>query len=71
MYAIRRKKSGSWMKGINHKVAVQSANRIIVDKEMPMLFFNKELARLEMVENHLSPHAYDIVEIEVREKSAG
>lgn len=69
MYAIRKRKSNCWLHKINHRVPITSSKRVVLDANMPILYAHEAIARLELVENHLSQHAYEIVEVEVCQKN--
>ena len=70
MYAIRKRKSMQWVHHINYQVPITSTKRIRLEKEIPILFEHEELARIEMLVNHMSKHAYEIVEVEICVKIA-
>ena len=64
MYAIRSKKTNRWFHGINAQAGVGSSLRIQMD-DMPALFRTKEMARVELLLNHLSPQFYEILEVDL------
>lgn len=70
MFAIRKKLSHKWLSKIDYHYPIQSTRRILLDTDIPILYIHSELARLEMISNHLSSHAYEVVEIEVNVKKS-
>ena len=65
MYAIRSKKTNRWFHGINAQAGVGSSLRIQMDEMLPALFRTKEMARVELLLNHLSPQSYEILEVDL------
>ena len=65
MYAIRSKKTNRWFHGINAQAGVRSSLRIQMDDMLPALFRTKEMARVELLLNHLSPQSYEILEVDL------
>lgn len=70
MYAIRRKKSQRWLSKVNNTVPSTSTKRLILG-EIPILYEHSLLAHIAMVEEHLSDHAWEIVEVEIAPKISG
>ena len=62
MYAIRSKKTNRWFHGIN----AGSSLRIQMDDMLPALFRTKEMARVELLLNHLSTQSYEILEVNLQ-----
>ena len=69
MYAIRKRKSHHWLSKVNVNVPITSTKRLILG-EIPMLYEHALLAHVDMVQEHLSTHSWEIVEVEVKEKVA-
>lgn len=69
MYAIRRKRSGRWLSKIHEQVPVNSTKRLELGM-IPLLYENELLARLEVISQHLSLRAWEIVEVEVSVKKS-
>ena len=65
MYAIRSKKTNRWFHGINAQAGGGSSLRIQMDDMLPALFRTKEMARVELLLNHLSPQSYEILEVDL------
>jgi len=64
MYAIRSKKTNRWFHGINAQAG--SSLRIQMDDMLPALFRTKEMARVELLLNHLSTQSYEILEVNLQ-----
>ena len=63
MYAIRSKKTNRWFHGINAQAGAGSSLRI---QMLPALFRTKEMARVELLLNHLSTQSYEILEVNLQ-----
>lgn len=70
MFAIRSKKTNRWFHGINAHVGSTSSLRIEMDDNLPVLFHTKEMARIELLIQHMSSGLYDIVEVELNIKES-
>lgn len=68
MYAIRRKRSGKWLSKVHEQVPLTSTKRLELGR-IPLLYEDKLLAHVELIQQHLSKHAWEIVEVEICEKS--
>ena len=66
MYAIRSKKTTRWFHGINAQAGAGSSLRIQMDDMLPALFRTKEMARVELLLNHLSTQSYEILEVNLQ-----
>lgn len=69
MVAIRKKKSKRWLSKVNRSVPITSTKRLVLG-ELPQLFEHELLAHVEMIQEHLSPNTWEIVEVEVLEKAS-
>lgn len=66
MYAIRSKKTNRWFRSVNTQAGIGSSLRIEMDDVLPALFHTKEMARVELLINHLSQQSYEILEVELQ-----
>ena len=66
MYAIRSKKTNRWFHGINAQAGTGSSLRIEMDDVVPALFHTREMARVELLVNHLSTQSYEILEVDLQ-----
>ena len=66
MYAIRSKKTNRWFHDINAQAGAGSSLRIQMDDMLPALFRTKEMARVELLLNHLSTQSYEILEVNLQ-----
>ena len=64
MYAIRSKSTHRFFAGVDTHTGIHSSHHLRMD-EIPLLFLNEELARIELLMHHMSPSAYDIVKIKL------
>lgn len=65
MYAIRSTKTNRWFSGINTRFGEGSSHHLIMDDTIPMLFKTKELARIELLSNHMHIRKYEILEVDL------
>lgn len=62
MYAIRSKRTHRFFAGVDTHTSIHSSHHLRMD-EVPLLFHNEELARIELLMHHMSPSMFDIVKV--------
>ena len=63
-FAVKKQTDG--FNGINAQAGAGSSLRIQMDDMLPALFRTKEMARVELLLNHLSTQSYEILEVNLQ-----
>ena len=65
MFTIRSIKTNRWFSGIDTHYGKGSSHYLKMDPQIPMLFKTKELARIEIITNHMHIRKFEILEVDL------